>query len=68
MDNMRGLSQADLDFWDCARNGVVRRSDQFKDREFGRGFGWPNLAQMRAFYLAGSGDQILQTPSAAMLE
>ena len=29
---------------------------------FGRGFGWRNLYQMRAFYLAYSG--ILQTPSA----
>ncbi len=33
-------------------------------RQFGRGFGWRNLAQMRAFYLTWPADRILQTPSA----
>ena len=34
------------------------------NRRLGRGFGWRNLAQMRAFYLAWPIDQILQTLSA----
>lgn len=33
-------------------------------RRFGRGFGARNLAQMRAFYIAWPGDEILQTVSA----
>lgn len=33
-------------------------------RQFGRGFGWRNLTQMRAFYLAWPVDAILQTASA----
>ncbi len=33
-------------------------------RQFGRGFGWRNLAQMRAFYLAWPAEKIVQTPSA----
>lgn len=32
--------------------------------QFGRGFGWRNLTQMRGFYLAWPLDQILQTASA----
>ena len=31
---------------------------------FGRGFGWRNLTQMRAFFLAWPASKILQTPSA----
>lgn len=33
-------------------------------RQFGRGFAWRNLTQMRAFYLAWTDEQILQTVSA----
>ena len=33
-------------------------------RRFGRGFGWRNLSQMRAFYLTWPAEQILQTLSA----
>lgn len=33
-------------------------------RQFGRGFGWRNLTQMRAFFLAWPPERILQTPSA----
>ncbi|AYZ64469.1 DUF1016 family protein [Burkholderia multivorans] len=33
-------------------------------QRFGRGFGWRNLAQMRAFYLAWPSERILQTLSA----
>ncbi|WP_345249851.1 hypothetical protein [Pigmentiphaga soli] len=32
--------------------------------QFGRGFGWGNLAQMRTFFLAWLPEQILQTLSA----
>lgn len=43
---------------------MIKRLGADLNREFGRGFGWRNLAQMRAFYLSCPGDQILQTPSA----
>lgn len=33
-------------------------------RQFGRGFGWRNLTQMRAFFLVWPASKILQTPSA----
>jgi len=35
---------------------------------FGRGFGWRNLTQMRAFFLAWPSRDILQTPSAKFAE
>jgi predicted nuclease of restriction endonuclease-like (RecB) superfamily len=43
---------------------MIRRLGDDLSRQFGRGFGWRNLAQMRAFYLAWPADRILQTPSA----
>ena len=43
---------------------MIKRLGADLSREFGRGFGWRNLAQMRAFYLAWPAGQILQTPSA----
>jgi len=43
---------------------MIKRLGADLSRDFGRGFGWRNLAQMRAFYLAWPADQILQTPSA----
>ena len=41
---------------------LVKRLGADLSARFGRGFGWRNLFQMRAFYLAWS--DILQTPSA----
>ena len=43
---------------------MTKRLGADLSRQFGRGFGWRNLAQMRSFYLAWSADQILQTQSA----
>lgn len=43
---------------------MIKRLGADLSRQFGRGFGWRNLAQMRAFYLAWPTDQILQTLSA----
>jgi predicted nuclease of restriction endonuclease-like (RecB) superfamily len=43
---------------------LIKRLGGDLSRQFGRGFGWRNLAQMRAFYLAWPADQILQTLSA----
>jgi predicted nuclease of restriction endonuclease-like (RecB) superfamily len=43
---------------------LIKRLGADLSRQFGRGFGWRNLAQMRAFYLAWPADQILQIPSA----
>lgn len=43
---------------------MIKRLGSDLSRQFGRGFGWRNLAQMRAFYLAWPADRILQTPSA----
>ena len=43
---------------------LVKRLGEDLTRQFGRGFGWRNLSQMRGFYLAWPADRILQTPSA----
>jgi predicted nuclease of restriction endonuclease-like (RecB) superfamily len=43
---------------------MIQRLGEDLSRQFGRGFGWRNLAQMRAFYLAWPAQEILQTPSA----
>jgi predicted nuclease of restriction endonuclease-like (RecB) superfamily len=43
---------------------LIRRLGDDLSRQFGRGFGWRNLSQMRAFYLAWPAEQILQTVSA----
>lgn len=43
---------------------LIKRLGADLSRQFGRGFGWRNLAQMRAFYLVWPADQILQTLSA----
>jgi predicted nuclease of restriction endonuclease-like (RecB) superfamily len=45
-------------------DALMRRLGTDLSQRFGRGFGWRNLAQMRAFYLAWPIDQILQTLSA----
>lgn len=43
---------------------LIKRLGDDLTRQFGRGFGWRNLAQMRSFYQAWPAEQILQTPSA----
>jgi predicted nuclease of restriction endonuclease-like (RecB) superfamily len=43
---------------------LIKQLGEDLSRRFGRGFGWRNLAQMRAFYLAWPADRILQTLSA----
>lgn len=43
---------------------LIKRLGTDLSRRFGRGFGSRNVAQMRAFYLAWSVLQIVQTPSA----
>ncbi|WP_234745689.1 PDDEXK nuclease domain-containing protein [Burkholderia sp. WTPI3] len=43
---------------------VIRRLGGDLSQRFGRGFGWRNIAQMRAFYLAWPADRIVQTLSA----
>ncbi|AMU12186.1 DUF1016 family protein [Burkholderia cenocepacia] len=43
---------------------VIRRLGADLSERFGRGFGWRNLAQMRAFYLMWPADRIVQTLSA----
>ena len=43
---------------------LIRRLGADLSRQFGRGFGWRNLAQMRAFYLAWPDPQKVQRPSA----
>ena len=43
---------------------LVRRLAEDLTRRFGRGFGYRNLAQMKAFHLAWPDDEIVQTPSA----
>jgi hypothetical protein len=45
---------------------LIKRLGADLSQRFGRGFGWRNLAQMRAFYLAWPVDQILQTLSAKL--
>ncbi len=43
---------------------LIRRLGDDLTRRFGRGYGWRNITQMRAFYLAWPAEQILQTLSA----
>ena len=43
---------------------LIERLSIDLSRQFGRGFGARNLAQMRSFYLTWPPDKILQTPSA----
>jgi len=43
---------------------LLKRLGDDLTRQFGRGFAWRNLTQMRAFYLAWPDEQILQTVSA----
>lgn len=43
---------------------LLKRLGDDLTRQFGRGFAWRNLTQMRAFYLAWPTEQILQTLSA----
>jgi predicted nuclease of restriction endonuclease-like (RecB) superfamily len=43
---------------------LIRRLASDLTERFGRGFGWRNLMQMRAFFLAWPQAKILQTPSA----
>jgi len=43
---------------------LIKRLGSDLTGRFGRGFGWRNLTQMRAFYLAWPADWILQTLSA----
>lgn len=43
---------------------LIKRLSDDLSRQFGRGFGWRNLTQMRSFYLAWPAGHILQTPSA----
>jgi len=43
---------------------LIRRLADDLTQRFGRGFGWRNLTQMRAFYVAWPDSEILQTPSA----
>lgn len=43
---------------------LLKRLGDDLTRQFGRGFAWRNLTQMRAFYLAWPTEQILQTVSA----
>ncbi|NMG17052.1 PDDEXK nuclease domain-containing protein [Aromatoleum bremense] len=43
---------------------LIKRLGYDLTRQFGRGFGWRNLTQMRAFYLTWPAAHILQTPSA----
>ncbi len=43
---------------------LLKRLGNDLTRQFGRGFAWRNLTQMRAFYLAWPAEHILQTASA----
>lgn len=43
---------------------LIKRLGEDLTHQFGRGFGWRNLTQMRSFYLAWPAGHILQTPSA----
>lgn len=43
---------------------LIKRLGEDLTRQFGRGFGWRNLTQMRSFYLAWPAGHILQTASA----
>jgi predicted nuclease of restriction endonuclease-like (RecB) superfamily len=46
---------------------LIRRLASDLTPRFGRGFGWRNLMQMRAFFVAWPSTKILQTPSAKSL-
>jgi len=48
---------------ECGEALIKQLASDLESR-FGRGFGWRNLTQMRAFYLARPASKILQTPSA----
>jgi hypothetical protein len=43
---------------------LIKQLAEDLEPRFGRGFGWRNLTQMRAFFLAWPTSKILQTPSA----
>lgn len=43
---------------------IIKQLAADLEPRFGRGFGWRNLTQMRAFFLAWPASKILQTPSA----
>jgi predicted nuclease of restriction endonuclease-like (RecB) superfamily len=43
---------------------VIKQLAEDLEPRFGRGFGWRNLTQMRAFFLTWPASKILQTPSA----
>lgn len=45
---------------------LIRRLAADLEPRFGRGFGWRNLTQMRAFFLTWPSGDILQTPSAKL--
>lgn len=45
---------------------LIKRLGTDLTRQFGRGFGWRNLTQMRAFYMAWPAERILQTVSAKL--
>jgi predicted nuclease of restriction endonuclease-like (RecB) superfamily len=47
---------------------LIQRLAADLEPRFGRGFGWRNLTQMRAFFLAWPSGDILQTPSAKLAE
>jgi predicted nuclease of restriction endonuclease-like (RecB) superfamily len=44
--------------------GIIKQLAEDLEPRFGRGFGWRNLTQMRAFFLVWPASKILQTPSA----
>ena len=43
---------------------LIKQLAEDLEPRFGRGFGWRNLTQMRAFFLTWPASKILQTPSA----
>ncbi len=47
---------------------LIQRLAADLEPRFGRGFGWRNLTQMRAFFLAWPSGDILQTPSAKLAD
>ncbi|WP_423369687.1 PDDEXK nuclease domain-containing protein [Burkholderia sp. LMG 32019] len=49
-------------------DALIKRLGTDLSQRFGRGFGWRNLAQMRAFFLAWPAGRILQTLSAKSLD
>lgn len=62
----RRIVEFEQDGQDRAMYGeaLIKRLGADLTRQFGRGFGWRNLTQMRAFYLAWPAERILQTVSA----